>query len=246
MLSQSKQKLIRSLQQKKYRVSERLFVAEGIKVVRDLLASPYKTHSIYGTAAGFASLADIDLTMECIELSQMELSSISNQNTPEGLLALVYLDEGIYQPEEWTLILDAINDPGNFGTLIRTARWFGVRNIFCTTGTVDAFNPKCVQAAKGSLFFTNIYYRSVEEIINLISKEQRMLYVADMDGFGAFEAEKDMPKALVLGSESHGPNDAFRKLAGAIVSIPSHSSAAEMDSLNVAVSGGILLSRLVG
>lgn len=246
MLSQSKQKLIRSLQQKKYRVSERLFVTEGIKVVRDLLASPYKTQSIYGTAAGFAALSDFDLTMECVELSHKELLSISNQTTPEGLLALVYLDEGVYEAEEWTLILDEINDPGNFGTLIRTARWFGVRNIFCTTGTVDAFNPKCVQAAKGSLFFTNIYYRSVEEIINLISKEQRMLYVADMDGFGSFEVEKDLPKALVLGSESHGPNEAFRKLAGAIVSIPPHSSAAEMDSLNVAVSGAILLSKLVG
>lgn len=246
MLSQSKQKLIRSLQQKKYRVTERLFVAEGIKVVQDLLASPYKTHSLYGTAKGLAALSGFELDTDCFELSENELASISNQSSPEGVLALVYLDEGVYQPEEWTLILDGINDPGNFGTLIRTARWFGVRNIFCTTGTVDAFNPKCVQAAKGSLFFTNIYYRSVEEIINLISKEQRMLYVADMDGFGSFIVEKYMSKALVLGSESHGPNEAFRKIAGAIVSIPPHSTAAEMDSLNVAVSGGILLSKLIG
>ena len=162
MPSKSEIKFIRSLHQKKFREAENSFIAEGVKVVEELLLSEINISKIFSTNkyAEQIERSNRNLKNKIVIVSDDELKKISALTTPNQVLAVAEIPDSKINFDgmttSLTLALDGVSDPGNLGTIIRTAHWFGIENIICSENCVDAFNPKVVQAAMGSLFFVNV------------------------------------------------------------------------------------------
>lgn len=236
MVSTAQQKLIRKLRQKKHRYREKMFVAEGEKVIRDLLASGMQARLII-------SSRPLE-NLEAVEADEKLISALSSLATADGTLAVFPFPEIPKPAEDKVLILDDIRDPGNLGTIIRTADWYGFGTIYCVTGSVDCYNAKTVQSTMGSIARVAVHYASADEI--LAKTGTHRLLLADMQGSSIYEQnlKRDDKLALILGSESHGPSEFWKNYAEAIT-IPRHSSS-PIDSLNVAISAGIMMDRLSG
>src|SRR5690606_27163252 len=156
MLSKPQIRAITSLQQKKFRKEHGLFIVEGVKSVEEFLRSDYRVQHIYHTAQAAAKLPKIPQNIKSVEIDEPTLKRISALQTPQGVVAVVAIPH--YAPlsvemlqKGFHLVLDDIQDPGNLGTIIRTADWFGLERVICSAGSVDAYNPKTVQASMGSL-----------------------------------------------------------------------------------------------
>ena len=175
MVSRNEIKLIKSLNSKKNRLKELLFIVEGEKMVDELLSSNYKIKKIYGKKEWYENnFSKLDL-IDFQKISNDELCRISNLKTPNNVLALVeiFSNELDYTNlKGTTLILDSINDPGNLGTIIRSCDWFNVRNVICSKNTVDVFNNKTIQSTMGSIFRVNIHYCELKEFFVSINNKQ--------------------------------------------------------------------------
>lgn len=243
MLSKSQLAFVRALHQKKVRREERLFLAEGEKVVTELLASDLHVRHVFATEDFKISRTNIVVT----RVSPAELARLSLLDAPNKVLAVAE------QPTELSdapprdrliLALDGITDPGNLGTLIRTAEWFGVREMLCSPTTADCWSPKVVQAAMGSLFRTRMSYRPLVPMLQQCQATGATLVAAALDGVALTHAMRfSHPVVLVIGSEAHGISTDVVSLADQRVRIPSAPSA-RTESLNAAVAAGILLARL--
>lgn len=236
MLSRSQQKLLRKLRSRKYRWEMRLFIAEGRKVVQELLEAGLKPELLL--AAEASSLAD---SAEVV-MPAAELQSWSQLEQADEVIGVFPFPEVAHREGKLTLILDQLRDPGNLGTLIRTADWFGCSRIFCTTGSVDVFNPKTVQGSMGSIARVEVSYAEPEEILQKLQADH--LLCADMEGEALNELEVEGNIALVLGSESHGPSEFWKTYARSIT-IPRKGNS-QTESLNVAIAGAICMAKLVG
>lgn len=232
MLSTADKKYVRKLRQKKYRHQAQMFLAEGPKVVKDLLESGLPAQQIFALQPEQWPRAQA--------VNEKELGQISQLRTPNEVVAVFpFLEAG----PEWgkrVLILDKINDPGNLGTLLRTADWFGFRTVICINGTADVYNAKTVQSSMGSLGRVAVHYLDQEKCWSALSQYQVLR--ADMTGTAPDEIAPTDSLALIMGSESHGPSQFWQKKSTAISIAPAEGSA--IDSLNVAVAGGILMHRL--
>lgn len=235
MISNNIEKLLRKLRSKKYRWSMELFVAEGPKVVAELLElgmSPI--HLFSDTQLWENKGATI--------ISSAQLKALSQLETSNEILAVFPFPKIEFAKEsKITLVLDAINDPGNLGTIVRTADWFGLKQVFCTTGTTDIFNAKCVQSTMGSIARVKVNYDSQENI--LAQLKPSTIYVAEMDGENIFELNPvDSEIVLVMGSESHGPSQFWKENAKPLT-IPKKGESS-IESLNVSQACAILVSQL--
>jgi TrmH family RNA methyltransferase len=242
MLSKSQISFIKSLHQKKYRKESGIFIVEGIKSITEFINSSYQIHSIYYT--GFhASLLPKNVNIKLFEVNAGDLAKISTLQTPQGVLALVYL------PTEqrlntnslrntFSLVLDDVQDPGNLGTIIRTADWFGIKNIICSNHTVEAYNPKTVQSTMGSLARINIFY---VELTTLLSIIEIPIFGALFDGKNIYETNWGNEGLILLGNEGHGIHEDLLKKITTPVTIPRVGKA---ESLNVAVSAAIFCSEI--
>lgn len=230
MPSLSAQKVIRKLRQRKYRWQEERFVAEGPKLVEDLIQSGLQPEQVWSTQA-------ID---GAEEISEELLAKLSHLSTPNQVLAIFPFPKFKAQEQDPILILDGINDPGNLGTLLRTADWFGFKRVICTTGTADIYNAKAVQSTMGSLARLEIQYLSVDGILSQFPNHRYL--VAEMEGqdFKSI-ANTEKPIALVMGSESHGPDAQWQNQAE-YITIPRPTSSG-IDSLNVGIAAGILMNE---
>lgn len=234
-ITKNELKHIRLLRQKKYRQQYEQFVVEGEKNIEELLRSNYSISAIYATSDWESSISEI----ETITITNKQLSQISNLNSPDKVLAVAKIPS-VEFPSHFgskiTLCLDSINDPGNLGTIIRTADWFGIKNIICSPNTVDCFNPKTVMATKGSLFKTTIFYTELDE---LFKNHPSTIFGAYLDGeeiSTKFEAPKEC--FLLMGSESHGISETLEPFVTNKIKIPKKGNA---ESLNVAMATSILL-----
>ena len=242
MISKGQIKIIKSLIQKKYRKQHRLFLVEGVKIINELLLSAYKIRTIYGTEKWAGTLPD-SLYQEHKEVIQLvsssEIDQISLMETPNEVLALVEIPEArsIDLKSELLLCLDGIRDPGNMGTIIRTADWFGLTDIICSEDCVDLYNPKVVQASMGSIFRVNVSYRSIKEFIKENSRFN--LYLSTMKGEPVNIFHPELPALVVVGNESNGIRSELLELKGTKISIPGFGKA---ESLNAAVATGIILN----
>ena len=239
MLSKSKIKLIRSLHLKKYRKLNGLFVAEGVINVFDLLKSKLKPDSLYVTEKGYRKFKNElnNIAFEVITGKQMEM--ITLLKTPSDILAVFELpEEAMTEPkdiQDYILMLDNIKDPGNLGTIIRTADWFGIKNIVCSPETVDAFNPKVVQATMGSLARVNINYTDLTEFLK--SAENINIYGAYLNGTPVKSVEKPGKGIIIIGSEAHGISNYLQPYVSHRITIPGEGNA---ESLNASVAAAIL------
>ena len=231
MITKNQIKFIKSLSLKKNRIKEQLFIAEGEKVVSELLKSDFEIKNIYATKEW--KVRNDNIT----QISNAELQRISNLKSPNKVLAIVqFKNHKIIKHDRITLVLDEINDPGNLGTIIRMCDWFGVKQIICSKNTVDIFNPKVVQSAMGSAFRVKVYYTDLE---NYLSDITTPIYGAFMDGKNLKEVKIPKSAHLVMGNEANGISAEINKLITDKVAIKNIGKSAE--SLNVAVATSILL-----
>jgi TrmH family RNA methyltransferase len=235
MLTTADKKWLRRLRRKKHRQQERSFVAEGPRVVRDLLEAGLRPRGLWSTAPAQWPAAKSVSPRELEQLSQL-------QTAHEVIAVFPYLNTQA-GPSHRVLILDGVQDPGNVGSLLRTADWFGFSHIWATPNTADAYNPKVVQSTMGSLARVQIHYAEAETIAAELA--DRPWYVAHLEGAALPAVEQLPPRlALVMGSEAHGPRESWRQ-AGTPLALPRRSGTA-IDSLNVAVAGGIFMHHLSG
>lgn len=200
-------------------------------------------HSIYYNPTYFQNLPKFNANIKLFEVNNAELDKISTLQTPQGILALVKIPtEQEIEPSllrnKFSLVLDDIQDPGNLGTIIRTADWFGIDHIICSAQTVEAFNPKTVQATMGSLARMNIYYT---DLVEFLSATKLPVYGALLDGNSIYEVNWGSEGLILLGNEGHGISEKLIKKITIPVTIPRIGQA---ESLNVAVSAAIICSEL--
>src|SRR5690554_1475474 len=238
-LTKSQGKFIKSLQQKKYRDLNNIFVVEGMKMVQEALAYPDMVESV--VYVGDRQDYTFPFPEKAYQASPAELKSISSLKTPNKILAMCRFHSpfGELDFNKSILALDEISDPGNLGTILRLADWFGIDQIVCAPGSVDVYNPKVVQATMGSIFRVQMFTANVHDVMKNAPKEMAV-FIADMEGESLYEINVTSPFMLIMGSEAHGVRAEVINYAKSIVSIPRFGSG---ESLNVAVSTGIILSE---
>jgi TrmH family RNA methyltransferase len=236
-ISKNQLKVITSLSQKKYRQKHKLFIAEGIKVVNELLNSSFQIDILFATD-DFKTEISSD---KIVRVSEKDLHKISNFKTSNKVLGLFKIpDEKQLQKKGITIALDAINDPGNLGTIIRLCDWFGVTQLICSKDTVDCYNPKVVQASMGSLTRISIKYIDLE---TYLKETELPTFIADMDGENVYKSKLPKEAILIMGNEANGVSDKVKELIKNKISIPRFGETQETESLNVATATAILLSE---
>jgi len=234
-LSKNHLKLITSLSQKKYRHKYKLFVVEGVKVVQEFLNSSYELEILFSTESSFSYLDSF------IEVSEQELKKISSLKTPNKVVALFKIPvEKNSNSSGLIVALDAINDPGNLGTIIRLCDWFGVDQLLCSKETVDCYNTKVVQSSMGSLTRVAISYIDLKEYLTSVSIP---VFIADMDGDNVYEMKPPTSAVLVMGNEANGISNSIKQIVSTKITIPRYGNSQLTESLNVATATAILLSE---
>ncbi|MEE3999839.1 RNA methyltransferase [Tenacibaculum sp. FZY0031] len=236
-LSKNNIKLITSLQQKKYRQKHQLFVAEGLKVVKELLASSLELEQLYTTDESFISKESKEVTL----ISENELKKISTLKTPNKVLGVFKIPKKKeISKSNFMVALDGINDPGNLGTIIRLCDWFGVSELVCSKNTVDCYNQKVVQSSMGSLTRVQISYVDLSEFLTNTSLPT---FTADMHGDNVYTSSLPQKAILVMGNEANGISSEIAELVKNSVTIPRFGDLQQTESLNVATATAILLSE---
>jgi TrmH family RNA methyltransferase len=238
MISKNQQKYIRQLEQKKYRKREGCFVAEGTKVVGDLLKR-YQPLALYATESWDAPKG-VGYTL----VSEEELQRVSFQQHPQQVLAIF----PIPQPTDpvslrgsLTLALDGVQDPGNLGTIIRIADWFGIDTIICSEETADAWNPKVIQATMGSIARVNVIYANLVELLDTLPSDYPV-YGTFLDGENIYTQTLSGEGLIIMGNEGNGISDAVRAKVNRRLLIPDFHQGDTADSLNVAIATAIVCS----
>jgi TrmH family RNA methyltransferase len=244
MITKNQVKYIQSLGQKKSRDEYNCFIAEGPKLVNELLAAGNcKIVQLFAVNDWIDNIRSSGTQAEIIEISSAELEKISQLTTPNKVLAIVekinWSGEAMLNGTV-SLVLDMIQDPGNIGTIIRIADWFGVKNVFCSDDSADIYNPKVIQSTMGSISRVRVEYK---DILSLLKKHRDVgIYAAALNGRDITKMEKLSRGIIVIGNESKGVNEEILKLADVQITIPGKGKA---ESLNAAVATGIILSHLV-
>ncbi|QNL48471.1 RNA methyltransferase [Olivibacter sp. SDN3] len=243
MLPKSQLQFIKSLHHKKFRKEHGLFIVEGIKSITEFLQSDYTVHHIFHSS-NLGPKIDIFLkNVKLNTITERELAAISTVKTPQGILALVEIpsDEPINYNQlsgNFTLVLDTIQDPGNMGTIIRTADWFGIHKIICSENTVDIFNPKVVQATMGSLAHVSVVYTNLTSFLSNINVP---VYATLLTGQSIYKTDFGNEGVILLGNEGSGINQNLLPNNTIGITIPRYGSA---ESLNVALSTAICCSEI--
>lgn len=230
-------KWVRSLQQKKFRSESSCFVVEGLKGVEEGMRSAFALHSLYTTDAEWAASHK-----EAIPVNSREMEQMSSLATPSAYLAVFHQSHSIdfKGTDSAVLILDGIADPGNMGTIIRTAEWFGFETILCTPDCVEVYNPKVVQATMGSVFRMRVISLSEEEMQRALKQNDYYIIAADLKGTNVYRFDFNQKLAIIIGSESHGVRPAMRSLVDEFVTIPGSGRA---ESLNASVAATVFMSQ---
>ena len=251
VLSKNQINFISSLQRKAIRAKNNLFVVEGIKMVEELIVSSIKINNIFATSAWVdANQAVVSsIGSQLILVSDIELQRISSLSTPNEVLAVCEIKHNEFSflncKNKITLVLDNVQIPGNLGTIIRIADWFGVQNIVCSVDTVDVYNPKVIQATMGSFMRVNVFYKTLDALLIEAHLSGISIYGAALKGNNIYSATNLDKGIIVLGNESKGISEEVLKLCNTQISIPHFSidTINGPDSLNVAVAAGIICSE---
>ena len=235
--TQADLKRIRALQQRKGRDEQGLFLVQGPKLVAELRQSDWPVEAIYATArvAGEHGIPEATI------LPDHEVERLGTLESGNVLVAVVRKpnEAPLHAPQgqELVLALDGISDPGNLGTVLRIADWFGIHRVICTPQSVERFNPKCVQATMGALFRVQVAYAELPPLLSAWKEQGTAVYLASMEGANVFTTELHRPAVLVLGSESHGISAAVHAVGSQAIAIPRFGAG---ESLNVATAASAL------
>jgi len=235
LVSKSQIKLITSLQQKKFRNKLGLFVAEGPKVINELLTAGLTLHSLYSTQEHIFIEKNVQIITE-LELNK--ISSLKNANHSLAVFEVPKLEN--LKNNTLTVALDAVRDPGNLGTIIRLCDWFGIPQLVCSLDTVDCYNPKVIQATMGSIARVNVVYLELSEFIK---KANTPIYGGCMDGTSIYQQQLPENAIIILGNEANGISEKINSLLTHRVTIPRFGVTKETESLNVATATAVILSE---
>ena len=237
MVSKNQIKTITGLQQKKYRKQHKLFFAEGIKVVQELLNSNFELYQLYTTQDIFSGIVK-----EKIEIiSEAELKKISALATPNVCLALFVIPQEQSVPDSGLIVaLDDVRDPGNMGTIIRLCDWFGISHLVCSEQCVDVFNPKVVQATMGSVTRVNVVYANLDDYL---AKTALPVFGTFMDGTNIYSETLPENGIIVMGNEANGISAQIEARVGHKIAIPRFGNLRQTESLNVATAAAVILSE---
>ena len=233
-----------SLSEKKYRRYYGTFLVESYKLVNEVVCGAMEIEKLYVEQSCMTKYSDLIAKCEpnVVVLSQAAFNKISDTVSTQGIIAEVKMRPSVdFCLDEPFIILDRISDPGNLGTIIRTAAAVGFHNIVLINCS-DPYNPKTVRSSAGGIFYTDFYPLSFEELMEEVDKVHAGIYIADMDGENVFNLTNiDKVYGLVIGNEGGGISDEFRKRATKVISLPMKS---QMESLNAAVSGSVIMYQL--
>ena len=250
MISKNRVKLIASLHQKKFRKEHGLFVVEGEKVCRDLMESGWMVQSLFMTE-NFRkeNYSRWTKKMSPEIVTEKELQKISSLSTPQQVIAVAGIPSRKFEEStlqnDLTLMLDDIRDPGNLGTMIRIADWFGINGVICSETCADIYNPKTVQATMGSLFRVNVYYQDLELVLGKCTAKKIPVYGTFPEGENIYKANLSKEGVILIGSESHGIGKTLMPFVTGKISIPSFSAyrSHRAESLNAAMAAAIVCSE---
>lgn len=248
MISGAKIKQFAGFRQQKKCKDENVFVVEGDKIAREALLSDIEIKAVCATGswidANRSLLAQRLSQYDIYEVSEEELKRIGNLQTPNSVWLLAE------QPKEQsikmafgglTLVLDHIQDPGNMGTILRIADWFGIRHVVCSNETVNYLNPKAIQASMGSIFRTQVHYTDLNDFLRMCQDKGITVYGATLDGGDVYQTQLQRDAVLVIGNESRGIETELEGLITQKIAIPNFGGTCE--SLNASVATGILCSE---
>ena len=255
MISSSKSKLIRSLQQKKFRDQHRLFLVEGEKMVRELVTGgpeiSYHIRELFASPEWIERHSSMlkQSGIEIKEAPQAEIKKVSNLVTPQAVIALASIPHRSFSAKVLmntpVLAFESIRDPGNLGTIIRTADWFGIRHIVCTPDSTDLYNPKVVQSTMGAITRVQVHYQDLETLLESRELEGKTSFGTFMEGENIYETTLEPDPLILFGNESHGLSDRLSPLIKRRITIPSFSPICKgSESLNVASSVAVVCSEL--
>ncbi len=251
MLSKSQIQFVKSLKLKKFREEHNLFIAEGVKMVKELLNSAIVVKQIYATSDFFRNNI-INNAIERFEIKENELERISILTTPNEVVAICEIPKHDLNidslMDKLTLVLDDIKDPGNLGTIIRMADWFGIETIICSTETAEIYNPKVVQATMGSISRIKVHYTDLPSFFEQQSSNKKQpIFGALLEGENIYTQPLSANGFIIIGNESKGISEMLYPIITNKISIPSFShftnSNGEAESLNAAVATAVICSE---
>ncbi|MDQ1162243.1 TrmH family RNA methyltransferase [Chryseobacterium sp. SORGH_AS 447] len=238
MLTAHTIKVLQSLDKKKFRQKYNLFLVEGNKIICELFNSKFKIKEIFSTDPQKLDRPDLPIT----HISENELKKISMLQHPKDSVAVCYLDaQEKSEDKNIQLVLDGIQDPGNLGTIIRLADWFGIEQIICSEDTVDVYNPKVIMATMGSFTRVNVVYT---DLVKYLYETGNVNIGTDMEGENIYTFEKPEKLNLILGNEGNGMRPETEQLIQKSVMIPRFGKSQSTESLNVSMAAGIILGQL--
>lgn len=250
MLSKNQIKLISSLQKKKYRDQHQLFIAEGDKLVTDLLQSGTKAaYLIYSSDwKNKYTTAHLNTIESRIETDNSQLKKVSALKNPASVLGVFKIPKFEIDPKlvstSLSIVLDDIQDPGNLGTIIRIADWFGIKHIFCSPNTVDLYNPKVIQATMGAISRIKLIYTPLEILINEYKNDNFPIYGTFLEGETIYKSNLKTKGFIIMGNEGKGISENIKKHVSNKLFIPNFPiGESTSESLNVSVACSIICSE---
>lgn len=231
---------VRSLADKRVRDEERLFIAEGDKLISEILASGWKIRHLYALEEHFEGHAE--------QVSAKDMERISQLKTAPSSLAVVeqprYKTPASASAERLALALDGVQNPGNLGTIIRLADWFGIEDIYCSPDTADCFNPKVVQATMGAILRVRVHYLQLADFLSRTAAAGTPVYGTMLDGENIYDAKLSTGGVIVMGNEGKGVSEACIKSFSRRLLIPTYPADRQgSESLNVAMATGIVCAE---
>jgi len=250
MISKNRIKYIRSLQDKKARDEEQLYVIEGDKLIKDYLNSGTRLRLLAAVPEFIALLmpgekAAID---EIESASFRDLERMSSLKTPHNAIAVVPMPEPVSDPikiaDNILIALDSIQDPGNLGTILRAAAWFGFRYVVCSLNCADLYNPKVIQASMGAMLNVTVWYQDLKKMMEEDVRKELPVYGTYLEGESVYSSKLGNRGIIMLGNESRGISDDLLPFITTRLLIPKFSSSSHgVDSLNVAMAASVILSE---
>ena len=248
MLSKQITKIIQNLEKKKFREKYNLFKIEGEKLVAELLRSPLAVHAIIAYPEWIQANGHLLGKTQVLETDEKGMKAISNFQSLPHVMALAEIPNHPYHPDEvagtLSLVLNGIQDPGNLGTILRIADWFGVSHLLCDRDCASIYNPKCVQASMGAIFRVHAYYLDLPETIRQLKAKGMPVFGTFLDGENIYTSPLPSQGLIIMGNEGKGIAEDIGQLADFRLTIPNFTpTGVSSESLNVGVATGIILSE---
>jgi len=237
-------KIYASLKHRKFRLEHGLFLVEGQKTIEELLKSELKIVKILGSEKAIKELRISNLDI-IEQISNKALDRISNMKSASSLIAIVSIPQlNNFDIIGKTILIDDIQDPGNLGTIIRTAHWFGFNQIICSENSVDLYNYKVIQASMGSVFKLKVSYANLEDIIPLLQTEDLRVLGTFMQGESIYDFNFSQKDVFILGNEGKGISAKIEALVNQKITIPSFVQGDKTESLNISIAGAVVCSEI--